>query len=331
MSRSLIFLLLIAACHLPPVEQKGVVMLSKNAGQQAIVKDEHDHFFELINSLDMRIQMRVADTSLSREALLVRYKIHLQEDVQDFTPDEVSMMNGIFRKAFLAVRKISPKIDFPEIHLIKIGGNHFGLSAFYTRDNCILIPGKQIQHGGTSNLTEVMLHELFHVWSRYHPAKRDKLYNLLGFQRLESLGYSDFLQHRRMLNPDGVDCNWAINVVKGDKQTALAVPVTYSRYADWKPEFPSFFAHLHFQLFEIEAAGASHWKISSANTGIDLKDVKNFFEQVGLNTTYTIHPDEILADNFAILAFSKSNEAVLEKLTPAGIQLLKRIEKIITE
>jgi hypothetical protein len=34
---------------------------------------------------------------------------------------------------------------------------------------------------------------------------------------------------------------------------------------------------------------------------LPLQAVSNFFEQVGKNTEYVIHPEEILADNFALL------------------------------
>jgi hypothetical protein len=33
---------------------------------------------------------------------------------------------------------------------------------------------------------------------------------------------------------------------------------------------------------------------------VELKELQGFFEQVGRNTQYLIHPEEILADNFAI-------------------------------
>ena len=33
-----------------------------------------------------------------------------------------------------------------------------------------------------------------------------------------------------------------------------------------------------------------------------IEDVSGFFEQIGRNTHYIIHPEEIVADNFALLA-----------------------------
>jgi hypothetical protein len=46
------------------------------------------------------------------------------------------------------------------------------------------------------------------------------------------------------------------------------------------------------------------------------EEVSRFFEQVGRNTNYVIHPEEILADNFALLVLDEHNvpsPEILEK------------------
>ena len=37
------------------------------------------------------------------------------------------------------------------------------------------------------------------------------------------------------------------------------------------------------------------------------EELSGFFEQVGRNTEYIIHPEEILAENFALLILGKQN------------------------
>ena len=39
----------------------------------------------------------------------------------------------------------------------------------------------------------------------------------------------------------------------------------------------------------------------------NMKEVSGFFEQVGRNTKYIIHPEEIMADNFAYALLGKDN------------------------
>ena len=53
-----------------------------------------------------------------------------------------------------------------------------------------------------------------------------------------------------------------------------------------------------------------------------MQQASGFFAQVGKNTRYIIHPEEILADNFALLVLRKRNLP-----SPAIIKKLKEILK----
>lgn len=49
----------------------------------------------------------------------------------------------------------------------------------------------------------------------------------------------------------------------------------------------------------------------------NIKQVTEFFEQVGKNTQYIIHPEEILADNFAFAILNKTrlpNQDIVDKI-----------------
>ena len=47
-----------------------------------------------------------------------------------------------------------------------------------------------------------------------------------------------------------------------------------------------------------------------------IEEIGNFYEQIGKNTNYIIHPEEILADNFALLVMGQkvSSPWLLDKL-----------------
>jgi len=55
---------------------------------------------------------------------------------------------------------------------------------------------------------------------------------------------------------------------------------------------------------------------------VGLQQVAGFFEQVGRNTEYIIHPEEILADNFAILILQEHDVP-----SPGTIQKLGEVLK----
>jgi hypothetical protein len=47
-----------------------------------------------------------------------------------------------------------------------------------------------------------------------------------------------------------------------------------------------------------------------------VREVSGFFEQIGRNTRYIIHPEEIMADNFSLMLFggTLSNPEIVEAL-----------------
>lgn len=56
---------------------------------------------------------------------------------------------------------------------------------------------------------------------------------------------------------------------------------------------------------------------------IEVNGMTGFFEQVGRNTDYLIHPEEILADNFAILVVG--DERIVSP------EVINRIKKVLEE
>ncbi len=82
-----------------------------------------------------------------------------------------------------------------------------------------------------------------------------------------------------------------------------------------------FFAYLQFKLLVVEKEGGSE-NLMAVSDGPSLKlvgmeRVPGFLERVGRNTNYIIHPEEILADNFALLVLKESKVAspeILQKM-----------------
>jgi hypothetical protein len=64
-----------------------------------------------------------------------------------------------------------------------------------------------------------------------------------------------------------------------------------------------------------------------------MPSIANFYEQIGTNTTYIIHPNEILADNFVLLALWRNNKSTISELgvDNDGKSLLLSLEKILKQ
>jgi hypothetical protein len=61
--------------------------------------------------------------------------------------------------------------------------------------------------------------------------------------------------------------------------------------------------------------------------GVPPQELQGLLEQIGRNTRYLIHPEEILADNFAVLYLSKLRSDLPKPPSP---ELLLRLEKILS-
>ncbi|BDS15081.1 hypothetical protein [Aureispira anguillae] len=339
---AIIYLFLV--CHLiacaPQANKKtasqqrpGYQLLSKKEASKWVIIDEKEDFFSKVANLEMSIQLKQNLEEQPRATVLEQYKKMLQEDLMEFSKEEKEVTQKIFDKALELCYKVDPNLKLPEIFLIKTKGKYYGASVFYTRDNSIIIPAPMLNMDKDANnetFLSTMIHEIFHIYSRYNKDKRDALYQRIGFEKLPNLNLSEFLKERVLYNPDGVDLRYAITV-KDPKtnRTFKAIPAIYSRYKNYQAEMPAFFGYLTFQLFEVRDR-AGQWSVVNKDVGYSIDDISGFWEQVGKNTQYNIHPDELCADNFVILALSKENGGKnLNALSKEGQQLVKDLEAII--
>lgn len=336
--------LFLFACKTPSgtagkVDENGNLSLSKNGhkivfadktlGQATIIKDEVDGYFENIQELDMKIQMN--STSRGDKATLLKdYKLHLQNSVMEWSDLEKSFVGNVMEKAFELVNAINPGIFPKEIIMVKSNMNHYGEGVFYTRENSIVIPLNTVQNQDSADFLKTMIHEVFHIYARYEPEVKRKLYERIGYRKVEAPVIPEILKKRILLNPDGVDYNYAIRIKrKSTEQEITAMPIIFSKYLSFMPNKTGFFNYLEFSLFEV--ADGEIQVTKNGESTVRIKNVTEFYEQIGTNTQYIIHPDEVLADNFVIMCLSNDDKKVLEQLNirPVGEELINDIKAIV--
>jgi len=312
------------------------LLLDSAAAGKAITYDKIDGYFEKVNVSEMSIQMRKPLVEgQQREELLSGYLQFLKTDVEGFTYDESKFVEGVMEKVFRTVHEVSPDIFPDTLLLIKTKGTHYGEGVWYTRENCIIIPADELGRRKTNPFTTTMYHELFHVWSRLNPAKSDRAYQLIGF---EGLGYENLIlppgiAARALYNPDGVDFAQKITLAQTDGSTIHAVPIIFSNHLGWTEEQNTFFAYLEFNLFQIEKQADGKWKVMVKEDGyssaLNMQGQADFFRQIKDNTGYIIHPDEVLADNFAFIMQERNGQKVSLKFSAEGKQLLVDLEAVL--
>ncbi|MFN0033892.1 MAG: hypothetical protein ACKVUS_02425 [Saprospiraceae bacterium] len=343
LSLTTLFSLLSLACTAqPPLKElrfpngKICLLLDSTAAAEAITFDARDGFFEKVGASEMSIQMHEPwEEGQPRESILPAYVQFLKSDVTGFSYEESKFVEGVMEKVFRTVTDVSPNIFPDTLKLVKTKGRHYGDGVWYTRENCIVIPANELERRKASPFTTTMYHELFHVWSRLNPAKSNRAYRLIGF---EGFGYQNLrlppkLAARVLFNPDGVDFAQRIALAQTDGTTIHAIPVLYSNRLGWTEEQNTFFAYVEFSLFQIEKKPDGSWEVLVKEDGysptLNMQEQKDFFRQIKDNTGYIIHPDEVLADNFAFIMQEKNGQKVSLRFSPEGKQLLVDLEKVL--
>jgi hypothetical protein len=207
----------------------------------------------------------------------------------------------------------------PTVQLIKTTGAEEG-NAAYTRATAIVLPKSELAKS-EKDLQRLICHELFHILSRRNPELRERLYGIIGFSKCNEIKLPPDLALRKITNPDAPRNDHFIRL-QIDNQEALAVPILLSSVETYDVKRGGeFFAYLQFQFLVVaKSSGSKNCKAVSEGSSpklVGMQRVSGFMEQVGRNTDYIIHPEEILADNFALLVLNEHNVAspeILEKM-----------------
>ncbi len=307
----------------------GITYLDSTAAVSQILQDEMDGFFESLSEVELSIQLKSETKYDSKKTALESYKQMLVTEMGTFSQEEKELMTSAFTEAKRIMDKVNPDLWPSNIEIIKTKTNHYGPDVYYTREDAIVIPENIFaQKATTEGILSVMLHEIYHILSRYHENFREETYALIDFQKHnQEVKLSPTLQRRRLTNPDGVTLDYGIKLNDESGKEQLVVPFLISSQQYYDQSIPSFFSYLKFDLYPlIEQANGKSLLVSDTdgNTPLSAEMQNDYFNHIGDNTQYVIHPDEVMADNFmlALLAydtgeyseFSKSGKKLIDEV-----------------
>ena len=305
---------------------KHLIILDSAAASIHIIQDHKEGFFEKINRLEMEIQMKAKfPDNFTRAHQLTAYRKMLQEDLLSFSKSETELLQGIFQEAAGLCENFTEDLFPDSLFLIKTRSNYYGKGTYYTRENSIVIPANEIENPNQRALFQVMMHELFHVFSRYNPDYRKALYELIGFKPLDRLSFPEQVEKILLYNPDGLDYQWAIQLQPSGK---TAVPLIVSNQASFKKNQPEFFQYLQFALYEVNSSGFVYANADGSST-LGQRYFPEYFSKIQDNTNYIIHPDEILADNFTYLVLAEKDPESLSEFSSGGQKLLTDMKAVL--
>jgi hypothetical protein len=276
-----------------------VVFASIDEAQRVLTR--RDDFIAALSPFDRAARMKT-----DREVTEAEFLAFLGRNALSWTVEERDTLKRVFLN--VADKLTGWHVPLPStVLLIKSTGAEEG-QAVYTRQEAIILPQQKL---GSSerDLEHTMLHELFHLMSRHDPELRKRLYRVIGFQPGHSIEYPRQLRDRKITNPDGYETGWFINVTNGH-QALPTIPILYADRERYDPmRGGEFFAYLVFELMAITNANGNGQPllVQGQPQLLDPHKVQGFFEQIGRNTGYIIHPDEILAENFVLLLNAQTN------------------------
>jgi hypothetical protein len=226
-------------------------------------------------------------------------------------------------------------LHVPNIDLIKTSGEEAFGAAGYTRRNAIMLSEWATSLPTTDSRRAYFLlaHELFHVLSRTDPLLRDGLYALLGFKTVDGFEYPAELEDRRLSNPDAFEYLHTLTVQSGSESVDVMPVIQSLLPLDEGIQLPNFFDALDIVLLSVDAGTGEALRDGNGDLIKYNFGNTNWIPLMLRNSSYIIHPEEILADNFATLMEWRS-DGILPPANPDGfpandVELLTAIEGVM--
>lgn len=311
--------LLTRACHgeLKLGDDTAVVFATVDEGKQILTV--RDDFVQRLSPFD-----RAARLKTDRDVSEIEYLKFVGQNVLAWTENEKQKVESAFDGIQAQLKVLS--LPFPKtIYMVKTTGNEEG-RAPYTRGNAVVIPKDELA-GSTTAIERLICHELFHVLSRANPELQERLYELIGFTKCNEIDFPAKLKACKITNPDAPRNDHCIRL-QFDGKVIWAVPILFSSTEKYDvTRGGEFFVYLQFQFLLVERSGDSS-DVRPVYDGpnpklVGMEEVSGFIEQVGRNTEYFIHPEEILADNFTLL--------VLEERNVPSPDILRKMKDVLTK
>lgn len=324
---------------------KTVVFLNADEGYAYI----HDSkFITDLTRLDVSLRLKKDFVRNDSVDYKKEYLSFLRKQMKDWNGLDKKYLKERLKNVSHIIDKNTPSVFPDTLLLIRTTGDQ-EFSSFYTVKNAIISPGI-IRTSSTlfswlgyfsRYIEEKLIHEIYHIYSRYNPAVRQKVYSVLGFDKIDRLGLNINLRHILITNPDDHDNNYKIGIpdsISG-KITDYCLLIQ-SKYPTWigYVEFPArimvLLVYLDLKLHPIEYVKGS-WVSVLNKEGKpivnSLDEIPEFFNKIGIKLPVTLSPEEIAAETFVILIKTNMNKKEQNKKTQAEQELLKQFQTVLNE
>lgn len=274
-----------------------VIFASKEKAAELLATE--DTFTNILSRFDLASRL---DRKNPDEEELLRYAA---SQAREWDPKDVIRFKKILGEMDAHIRRQGYHLEFPgEIYFVLTTAKEEGGATAYTRENYVVFK-EGFATKSDDELRRLIYHELFHILSRHNPDFRERMYKIIGFGVMENLPYPENLRDFRITNPDAPLNNAYIRL--RNKNTGDIADFSMILYSSQDYDGGSFFDYLNIGFMQLEGEDEKEIAYRDGEAVIlQLEEVEQFFEQVGENTQYIVHPEEIMADNFTYLMTGKA-------------------------
>jgi hypothetical protein len=296
-----------------------------------------DAWARQLSALDRGVRQRTLEPTSTRDFLEFTAGA-----AAAWTDDEMTYWQSLVDQLGEALEGLN--LVLPDAWMVKTTGLE-EFNAIYVRNQSIVFPKWRIdlpQHPPRDIF--LLAHELFHLLSMEDPSWRDELYALLGFRRFPGFEFPAELEDRRLSNPVyGARHEHALTVQTDSGPVDVmpvyqaAVPLEeFIAITEGPPR--AVLEAIDFVLLPVDTGTGTVLRDEGDKPIVYRFEDTDWVDRMQRNTSYNIHPDELLADNFALLMEWRRSGAVPESI-PGGpgegfrlndLELLREIEKALT-
>lgn len=283
-----------------------------SAAEAAAVLDAErlEPYVSTLTHVELEIRLGGPLRPEGRKAQLQRLRAMRAASTRDWTDAEAEYLTTHLRTVHKLLSAEFPGLLPREWKWVKTSGE--GDARFadgYTVDDLIVLhegPLGWHRKGNEERAVGLLSRMTFHMLARTRPQIREKAYPLLGFRTLTRLDWGG-LEPRRLVHPD-IRTPVVYTVRDESGRDVVAAPLLYSGESRFDPKKGSdLFRYQAFDLFEAEADpktgvgrlldadGKKPERLPRATTR------RIYDAAVAVNSSNVMHPQNILADNFAML------------------------------
>lgn len=261
-----------------------VIFANRDDGVSQI--SQSDYYSRNLTRFDLLAKTRRLSGSLDENDYLRNAALH----VRSWSNDEITYLREHLSRFDSRMEELGIKAALPDpLLLIKTDGWEEGGANGYTRANAIYLNRSSLS-------PSLLLHEIFHVISRYNETRIDRVYRALGFEQCNDIEFRDDL---RITNPDAPYLRHNLPLtIEGQRFDVVMVMMAREAYSGG-----SFFRLVRKRLLAVEGPPEAKTVVRRDGEALlfDHRQAVDLYDRIGRNTGYNIHQEEVSADHFEML------------------------------